>query len=187
MADVVLSADVKEPMAMLARMKYAKVAEKKNIRKEIRKAITPAKKSLQNTARSVIQNDPRQAYKAIKLVTYRDANGGNVSLLNRKAAVRSMGIEPKPDGGASGIRRKRKVSERTKQIRGYRGADRGFILRFVNSGTITRHTKTGTTAYRGAIAARNFFRPNAESEMNKAADQLTPRLLKLIKEVSEEK
>lgn len=187
MADVVLSADIKEPMAMLARMKYEKMAKKKDIRKEIRKVLGPARKALQVKARGVMKSDPRQAYKAIKMVTYKDANGGNVSILNRKQAVRSMGIEPKPDGGVSGIRRKRKVSERTHQVRGYRGSDRAFILRFINSGTIGRHTETGTSAYRGAIAARNFFSPSAEAEMNKAAEELSPRLLKLIQEVTEGK
>lgn len=172
---------------MLARMKYDKMAKKKDIRKEIRKAITPARKALQNAARSAIRNDPHQAYKAIKIVTYKDANGGNISILNRKGAVRSMGVEPKPNGGVSGIRRKRKVSKRTKQVRGYRGADRAFILRFINSGTIGRHTETGTSAYRGAIAARNFFAPSAEAEMKKAAGELSPRLLKLIQEVTEGK
>lgn len=186
MADILLSADIKEPMAMLARMKYDKAAEKKDIRKEIRKVITPARKALQNAARSAIRNDPRQAYKAIKIVTYRDANGGNISILNRKGAVRSMAIE-RPTGGASGIRRKRAVSDKTKRTRGYRGADRGFILRFINSGTVGRHTTTGKAAYRGAVSARNFFVPNAEAEMKKAADQLSPRLLKLIQEVSEGK
>ena len=48
----------------------------------------------------------------------------------------------------------------------YQGADRGFILRFLNAGTSERNTRYGK---RGSITARNWFGPRSQQEMEKAA------------------
>jgi hypothetical protein len=77
---------------------------------------------------------------AVKMVVYRDGNGGMLNILDRGDAKR-LALYKKPNGGVSGIRRRRYVSPETKRSRGYRGADRAFILRFINSGTEDRYTK----------------------------------------------
>ena len=82
-------------------------------------------------------------------------------------------------------------SQRTQSILDLPGSDRGFILRFVNSGTYPRYangrngkwTKTGNRTfaklqeagdyYRGAIAPRNFFGTNGEREIKVAMNNLT--------------
>ena len=86
-------------------------------------------------------------------------------------------------------------SERTKQIMSYSPLDRGFILRFVNSGTKTRvigfrntvkanrgrYERAVTrihsgdkfrTGNRGSIAARNWFMQSAESSLGNAAQNI---------------
>ena len=47
--------------------------------------------------------------------------------------------------------------------------DRGMVLRWVNSGTGERHTRYGN---RGAISARNWFKPRGQAALNKAVDNL---------------
>ena len=53
---------------------------------------------------------------------------------------------------------------------GYVGKDRGFILRFVNSGTVGRQTRHGN---RGSIAARNWLATSGQRELEAAADRLS--------------
>lgn len=192
MADVILSTDLREPIIMLERMEYRKVVKTKDIRKEVRKSLVPARNTLQGTARNAMADDPRKAYKAVKIMTYRDGNGGNISILNRKSAVKKMALSGQATGGISGIRRKRYISKTTRRTRGYIGADRAFILRFINSGTQARHTQIRNpgmkkSAYRGSVSARNFFKPRAESEITKSGRVLSERIVKLILEVSERK
>lgn len=190
MADVILSTDMKAVVAMLERMEYNEVVKTKDIRKEVRKALRPAQKELQNAAKGALESDPKKAHKAVKMSTYRDGNGGNISILNKRTAAKKMSLTNASTGGVSGIKRKRYVSEVTKRTRGYIGADRAFILRFINSGTQARHTTARRmfgmkkSAYRGFISARNFFGPKAESELKKSERALSDRIVKLIMEVS---
>lgn len=189
MADVILSTDMKAVVAMLERMEYNEVVKTKDIRKEVRKTLRPAQKELQNTAKGALASDPKKAHKAVKMSTYRDGNGGNISILNKRTAAKKMSLTNASTGGVSGIKRNY-VSKVTKRTRGYIGADRAFILRFINSGTQARHTTARRmfgmkkSAYRGFISARNFFGPKAESELKKSERALSDRIVKLIMEVS---
>jgi hypothetical protein len=70
-------------------------------------------------------------------------------------------------------------SRRTEDLLTYQGADRGFILRFLNAGTSDRESRVGR---RGSIAARNFFATSAQSAMEKAAAQLDTLIEDLIKQ-----
>ena len=60
---------------------------------------------------------------------------------------------------------------------GYVGMDRGFILRWLESGTATRSSRYGN---RGAIAARNWFTPASDRAMNAAIDHFNTLLEELI-------
>ena len=55
----------------------------------------------------------------------------------------------------------------------YQGADRGFILRFLNAGTDIRTTRYGN---RGAIAPRNWFGHVAPYQMEQAAAELAAEI-----------
>jgi len=148
---------------------------RKRIRKIIREEMKDAAKRLREDARDplVMQSDPRKAYKAVKSTVYRKVLGGNVSILNRRKAgaryqlVRERKLDKNPHMWG-GNRRPR--SQRTEALESYYGADRGFVLRFLNSGTAQRHTIYGN---RGSIAARNWFTDVAPKEMDLAAENLS--------------
>ena len=164
---------------------------RKVIQQHIREALFEARRDV--TSSSPLESDPREAIKAIRTSVYEKVLGGNINILNGKKAHGSNSYEPPrklTPGQRGGNRRSR--SGRTQQIMGYAPLDRGFILRFVNSGTKTRvigfrnTVKANRTRYenrvyrinrgdksrtgnRGAIAARNWFMQSAESAMANAA------------------
>ena len=70
-------------------------------------------------------------------------------------------------------------SRRTEDLLTYQGADRGFILRFLNAGTSDRESRIGN---RGNISARSFFATSSQQAMEKAAEQLDTLIEDLIKQ-----
>jgi hypothetical protein len=67
----------------------------------------------------------------------------------------------------------------------YEGSDRGFILRFLNSGTgqRTAGTRNGRLhGNRGNIAARNWFPSSGQRAMNAAAQYIADEIDRLIAE-----
>ena len=164
---------------------------RKVIQQHIREALFEARRDVMNS--SPLESDPREAIKAIRTSVYEKVLGGNINILNGKKAHGSNSYEPPrklTPGQRGGNRRSR--SGRTQQIMGYAPLDRGFVLRFVNSGTKTRvigfrNTIKGNrarydklvtrinsgeksrTGNRGAIAARNWFMQSAESSLGNAA------------------
>ena len=163
---------------------------RKVIQHHIREALFEARRDVMNS--SPLESDPRGAIKSIRTSVYEKILGGNINILNGKKAHGSNNYEPprKGSSGRGGNRRPR--SQRTQEIMSYAPIDRGFILRFVNSGTKTRvigfrNTIKGNrsryesltsriyrgdksrTGNRGSIAARNWFMSSAESAMANAA------------------
>ena len=165
---------------------------KKSLKGAIRTELKAARKETVTGLRAIVGHtgkdggggDPRGAYKAVKMMVYRgggrSSEGGNISILNAGGA-KSMGLDkPRRKGVASGITRKRPISDRTKQIRGYRGRDRAFILRFLNQGTDMRETRFGR---RGRLPVGDFFGRISGTAMKGANERLTSRIEKLIAEV----
>lgn len=164
---------------------------RKVIQQHIREALFEARRDVM--AAFPAEHDPREARRAIRTSVYDKVLGGNINILTGKKAHGTNNYEPQrtlTPGQRGGNRRKR--SERTKQIMSYAPLDRGFILRFVNSGTKTRvigfrNTLKGNrdrynsrvtritrgdkanTGNRGAIAARSWFKQSAESALGTAA------------------
>ncbi len=164
---------------------------RKVIQQHIREALFEARRDVM--AAFPAENDPRDARRAIRTSVYEKVLGGNINILTGKKAHGTNSYEPPRTlvpGQRGGNRRKR--SERTKQIMSYAPLDRGFILRWVNSGTKTRvigfrNTLKGNrdrydarvyrinrgdkahTGNRGAIAPRNWFMQSAESALGTAA------------------
>jgi hypothetical protein len=167
---------------------------RKVIQQHIREALFAARREVM--AAFPAENDPRQSRRAIRTTVYEKILGGNINILTGKTAHGGGGYEPPrtlTPGQRGGNRRKR--SERTKQIMAYGPMDRGFILRFVNSGTKTRvigfrnTVKANRSAYekrvtrinrgekshtgnRGSIAPRNWFMHSAESALGNAAQMI---------------
>lgn len=127
--------------------------------------------------------------------TYRDEYAMAVhNLGNRKRISSRDRVVKEPNGGKSGIRRHRTISDRTKQIRKYYGPDRSFILRFLDSGTDTRTampagpTGIGSKASygnRGSISPRSFFH-SLSSDIELAANQLGETLIGHVEKWTEQ-
>lgn len=163
----------------LAALSVNNPTARKRIRTAIRKELREAKKRISKDARSALENDPRKAYLAVKYSIYKKILGGNLSILSRRKAgakyelirPRKLDQNPKQRGG-----NRRKRSENTKRIDTYYGPDRGFILRFVNSGTDERNIKFGANATRngnrGSIRQRRWFEISAEFQTQTAQENI---------------
>lgn len=145
---------------------------KKVVHKILSSVLQKARTAVSRDARSVLNEDPRQAYRAVKRAVYKRILGGSISLLNktnRRASYTRVHVNRQGKlvyGQRGGNRRAR--SSRTDQIDSYFGADRGFILRFVNAGTDDRSTRYGN---RGRITPRNWFSASSQRAMENAAEQ----------------
>ena len=157
----------------------------------MRKVLATARKKMTAAARDAMDSDPKQAYKAVRTMVYRQILGGNINILNKKRAS---------GGGSAGGSRRGRTKD-TERIMSYMGSDRGFILRFVNSGTKARvvthmngHAimrtekrngytyKSGEIGGRGAIRARNWFANSSHAAMEEAAGQFAQMIDNLIKQ-----
>ena len=157
------------------------------ITKIIREAIKAARSMVTADAKGAVGSDPRHAYKAVRSMVYKRILGGNISILQkRKAGSGKSGYEP-PRTLRPGQRGGNRVprSARTQQMMDYEGSDRGFILRFLNSGTgqRTAGTRNGRLhGNRGSIAARNWFPSSGQRAMNAAAQYIIDEIDRLIAE-----
>lgn len=166
----------------------------KKVKNIIRKVLCEVQKALQERASEAIKGpDPRKAYKAVKYVVYRQILGGSVSLLNNRKAGEKKEIVPQRNPSHRGGNR-RKRTQRTIDLQSYYGADRAFILRFINNGTGNRAikftpnekrkkdkwNKHPNTGNRKKIEARNFF--NGDVHMKQAASQISKLVDILIEE-----
>ena len=190
----------------LEQLMMSNPAMEKRVQGLIRKVLLEARRTISNKAKTDIKADPRQAYKAVKTAVYKRILGGSVSILNKKRAGATSLYEPPRTlqaGQRGGNRRSR--SMRTEQVMSYQGADRGFILRFLNAGTqnrvieftsdphrskvnrgsqggdVGKYGKTTNTGRRGNIAPRNFFANSSQPAMQKAAEQLGTLIDEMIK------
>lgn len=183
--DVNLQVDNREFVAMLERLQYQNLVKSSDIRKVFAKVAKPVKVSVQQGARSAMRSDPRKAWKAVRVITLKGGKGVVVGLLNPRKAGNAMSVPQKATGGKSGIRRHRKRSARTNQVDGYQGADRAWLLRIVNQGTVNGPREAGTrgtlkkTANRGELTAKRFF-DRAEAGMKQASQSLATELGKII-------
>jgi len=143
-------------------------------RKYIRNVLKEARKKLTQDAKSYMKSDPRKAAQAVKFSVYKVLFGGNLSILQKKKG--SAGAKYK-------LRRTRKV-EQNPRMRGgnrrpridghnrldyYYSADRGFVLRFIGSGTVTRTSRFGN---RGSIRQTDWFGHTAPWHMEDAAGKV---------------
>ena len=160
-----------------------------NIRKLITQEIAKARVAISQSAKGAMASDPRQAYKAVRRSVYKSILGGQVNIFNPRGGASSSGSSfvkarkldnhPHQRGG-----NRRKRSARTDQVDGYVGKDRGFILRFVNSGiSKPRQTRYGN---RGVIPARNWLATSGQKDLEAAAERLSALIDKeLVKMMSE--
>lgn len=142
----------------------------------IRRAVSQARAEVVRSVSASIAHDPRHAARAVRTAVYKKILGANINIYNSRKAHGSTSYEPprklRPHqrGGNRVLR-----GGRTQQIMSYDALDRGFILRFLNSGTTDRQAGTRggrLSGNRGRIAPRNFFRGAGEQALVRATDNL---------------
>lgn len=157
------------------------------LRKMIRRVINEARK--ETISKIHFDNgDPRGARQSVRTAVYKKILGANINIYNSRKAHGATSYEPQRHPSRRGGNRMKR-SGRTQQIMSYGPLDRGFILRWVNSGTDGRYAgsgrngrteadktafvlRTGGKGWRGRIEPRNFFRGSAEPALVKAANAL---------------
>lgn len=152
------------------------------IRKLIRQLLREARNRLSKDAKNYLDSDPRRAARAVKFAVYKQLFGGNLSILaKRKAGARyelrrhrKLDENPYQRGG----NRRPRVDDRRNRLDYYYGADRGFILRFINGGTVPRLSRFGN---RGSIRPTNWFGHTAPWQMQTAAEELAGAIEEYVK------
>lgn len=153
----------------------------KNYRKLIRDVLKTARKNLSKDIGNSMPDDPRKAARAVKFAVYKQMFGGNLSILQKRKAgaryelIRQKKLQPGQRGG-----NRRPKSDRTKQLESYYGADRGFVLRFLNAGTEERSTRYGM---RGHIRQRGIFAYIAPYHIENAAEIVADAVTEYINQI----
>lgn len=155
---------------------------KKELQAIIRRAIGEARKNVVKDARSALENDPRHAYKAVRNSVYKQIFGGQINILpSRKRGAPTSYTKPrlldKKPNQRGGNRRPR--SQDTMRIESYEGVDRGFILRFINAGTVERETRFGK---RGSLRDRNWFGRSSAFQMDAAASRIAEEIENMLQQ-----
>lgn len=182
MADVVQISGLVENQARFEHLLTTDPAFNTSVRTAIRKVLKEARGKISEDAKSYIQDDPRKAYRAVKHTVYKQLFGGNVSILaKRKAGPKYDLIRTKKSRpGQVGGNRRLRVESRNR-LDQYYGSDRGFILRFLSSGTESRTTRYGN---RGAIRSTNMFSHIASWHMEEAAAQVANAINEYVKHIA---
>lgn len=151
----------------------------------VRKLIAVATREARNrVSRDIgrnIDDDPRKAARAVKHVVYRRLFGSNISILNKRRASnervtlqrqRKLDANPRQRGG-----NRRKREDGRNRLDAYYGSDRGFILRFLSSGTDNRETRFGN---RGHIPQSGMFGHIAPWHMQQAVEEISQAVAEYI-------
>lgn len=178
----------------------------KRLRGVIRKILGEVRSRLSKDAQSGLQmkSDPRHAYKAVRYAVYKKIFGGQTNILQSRKAGAQTSYQPQRKGISGRGGNRMRPTPRTEQLAGYEGKDRGFILRFLNAGTVNRtvgftkseararvnrgsqggdlskYGKTINTGNRGAISSRNWFGPRSQAELRNAAGRIQELIDKVI-------
>lgn len=180
MADYITTEGLEAKQKQLEQMATDNPAMKRELQAIIRKAIADARKRVVSDARGILQNDPRQAYRAVRYSVYKQIFGGQMNILSPRTRgagtnyirPRKLDQNPNQRGG-----NRTKLNPRTIQIDSYQGKDRGFILRFINAGTVDRQTRYGN---RGYMRARDWFGRISSWHMNTAANEVVQMVEELL-------
>ena len=172
----------------------------KRLRGVIRKVLGEVRAKMQQSAQSDLQmqRDPRKAYKAVRYAVYKRLFGGQVNILPSSKTVKGN-YEPPRKGLPKRGGNRRSRSTRTQDLLDYEGISRGFVLRFLNAGTKARYAGYGRNGktqadyerfianhdgrgFRGSIAARNWFGPRSQKELENAAGHIQEIIDRVINE-----
>lgn len=191
-----------EQMKQLKSMMSDDPTFRRRINGVIKKVLNEARKQISQQAKDVVKNDPRSAYKAVRSAVYKRILGGQVNILQKRKAGTPTDYQkprkglPKRGGNRWGR------SQRTKDLEGYEGMDRGFVLRFINAGTDDREIRSYTDkdgtrhdlrsggirnmktkaigGNRGSIAARNWFGSASQTALQQASAEMQELIDRII-------
>lgn len=179
--DAITVTGIEQYQEALRKMQTDNPRTKKELQAIIRRAIGEARKNVIKDAQGVLDNDPRNAYKAVRNSVYKQIFGGQINILSsRKRGAATNWVKPRkerPANARGGNRRLRSL--RTMQLDSYEGADRGFILRFQNAGTAERETRYGK---RGSLRARHWFGISSAFQMDAAASRVAEEIENLLQQ-----
>ena len=154
-------------------------------KKYIRNVLKEARIKLSQDAKRFMKSDPRKAARAVKFSVYKTLFGGNLSILQKRKGsagakyelVRHRMVEenPKMRGG----NRRLRVDDGRNRLDYYYGADRGYILRFIGSGTVNRTSRFGN---RGNIRQSNWFGHTAPWHMEDAAGEVAEAINEYVRQ-----
>lgn len=184
--------------AKLQKLKTDNPDFEKRLRGVIRKILGHARANLRKDAASGLrmESDPRHAYKAVRYAVYKRLFGGQVNILNSRKVGAETGYRPArtlTPGQRGGNRRLRT----SRNLDKYEGADRGFILRWLNNGMtktnprvikftenksrkVDKWNKHPNTGNRGAIKARNWFGNASLKELQAVAGEMQELVDRII-------
>lgn len=151
------------------------------LRKLISKAMREVRSKTSNDISGYLKSDHRKAARAVKHSVYKRLFGGNVSILQKRKAgseftlirPRKLDQNPRQRGG----NRIKRSDDARNRLDKYFGSDRGFVLRFINSGTVQRQSRWGN---RGFIAGRNMFGHIAPWHMEQALEEISQAITEYI-------
>lgn len=156
----------------------------------VKKLIGVATREARNrTSRDIknnISDDPRQAYRAVKFTVYKRLFGSNISILSKRKAsgirvtlnrARKLDQTPNQRGG----NRVKYVNDNRNRLNEYWGSDRGFILRFLSSGTKERTSRYGN---RGSVHTSGMFGYIAPIHLQQAIEEIHDAVAEYINNIS---
>jgi hypothetical protein len=171
-----------ENLEMFERLMTTDAALERNYRTIIRRALKEARKNLSKDAGQFIKKDPRKAARAVKFSVYKKMFGGNISILSKRTHGAFTNYK-KPRTLRPGQRGGNRIpyNEANSRLDKYQGADRGFILRFLNSGTVKRTSRYGN---RESIRQTGWFGHIAPYHMDAAAQEIAEAINEYVKTVA---
>lgn len=180
--DAITVTGIEQYQKALTKMQTDNPRIRKELQAIIRRAIGEARRNVVTDAKDVLANDPRHAYKAVRNSVYKQILGGQINILSSRKRgaptkyqpARKLDENPHQRGG-----NRRRRSTETMRYMSYEGADRGFILRFLNAGTSERETRYGK---RGALAARNWFGRSSAFQLDAAASRVAQEIETLLQQ-----
>lgn len=182
---------VRKHVADLGKMLTSNDETYKRLKAIIKKELRQMRNDVSKDLRANIADDPRKAYRAVRHSVYKSILGGNVNILaSRKAGaryelLRNRTLQPGQWGG-----NRRPRSQRTIALDTYFGKDRGFILRFQNSGTNARSIEIGPNARlggnRGSISPRGIFAHSALFQIEDTIKRINKAMSEELGEIWEE-
>lgn len=183
MADGIFVTGVEHYKEALAKLQTDNPKTKQEIQRIIRNAIGKARRNVIRDAQGVLENDPRQAYKAVRNSVYKQVFGGQINILpSRKRGAPTSYVRPRKldaNPHQRGGNRRPRVVEDAMRIDSYHGVDRGFILRFQNAGTVERESRYGK---RGSLRPRNWFGISSAYQMDAAADEVAQEIENMLQQ-----